>query len=47
MSNYIVIIDTEFGRVRFQIQAENYESADAFAEQMNQGYTWVEEVDDE
>lgn len=47
MSNYEVLIDTDFGRVSIGIKAENYESANAFAEQMNQGWVTVCELDDE
>ena len=46
MNNYEILIDTNFGQARMVLQAENYETAQAVADQMNQGFITVNEIEE-
>jgi hypothetical protein len=41
MIDYVIRVETDAGIVTFNIQADNDESAQIFADQMNQGYVYV------
>ncbi len=47
MNDYEITVQTDHGQVCLTIKAENYESADAFANQMNQGFVYVNEVSED
>ena len=44
MTKYQITVYTDFGDVYLTVHADNYESAEAYAYQMNQGNIIVEEV---
>jgi hypothetical protein len=45
MTKYEITVYTDFGNVYLIVHADNYESAEAYAYQMNQGHVYIDEIE--